>query len=487
MTPFDAGLLDDAPAGILAVSLGGKVLAHNRSLQLWLGVPPEAETGALIGRDITEWLSPASKLLYETRIMPRLLETGRMREIVIDIKTSEGRQQPFLLNAALGESANGDTIVRLALVYAKGRIAFEKELVEARHQSEVAGERLVLLQEATSRLAVAQGLDDLGETLVAAGARATQAGWTSVRLERTVGGGMASDVWTWGTTPAGTVHEGEFVAEQLVCRNLEELRARTPDAESLVAAGVEALVITPILGAPVHSPDHAEGVGPHAPPVVVGEISCWFRRPRTLDAEVLETLLALAAQAERVIDHLELQERIRHRALHDGLTGLANRVLLEEQLEQMLTLARRSGAPQAVLFLDLDGFKAINDKLGHAVGDEVLCTVADRLRVTCRSSEVVSRLGGDEFVVVASGLDEQGAAQLAGRIWEAIRAPLEGSAHGSPLSSSIGVIFWDPAETLATPTAEELLSAADTAMYEVKRSGKDAVFLRSWTPESPQT
>lgn len=472
MTLTPEELFDGAPVALLAVNLNGEVLTHNEGLTAWLGHDGDLTEQVMRGRNLVEWLSPASRLLYETRIMPVLLETGSVREAILEARDRHGRLRSVLFNARLRSVASGEQVVFIAVVDAADRIAFERQLVEARRSAEVAHQRLAVLQEATSRIALAQGTADLGEVLVAAAARATQAGWAAVRIE-TAADAPEERTAVWGTAPGGMPEAGSpggGTAEQLVCRGPEEIRIRFPEqAAALAAEGVEALVVTPIV----------RGSGEDTR--VLGAIHCWFRRNRALDEETLETLRALAAQAELVIDHLNLQERLRHRALHDALTGLPNRVLFEERLAQLLAASERAGEPCAVLFLDLDGFKAINDRLGHAVGDEVLRVVAERLRATCRAGETVSRLGGDEFVIAASGAGEAGATELARRVWAAIRAPLAGAAEGSPLSSSIGAMCWDPAVSGPAPTAERLVAAADAQMYEVKHGGKDAVSVRTWS------
>lgn len=472
MTLTPEELFDGAPVALLAVNLNGEVLTHNEGLTAWLGYEGDLAEQVMRGRNLVEWLSPASRLLYETRIMPILLEAGSVREAILEARDRQGRLRSVLFNARLRTIASGERVVFIAVVDAADRIAFEQQLVEARRSAEVAHQRLAVLQEATSRIALAQGTADLGDVLVAAAAQATQAGWTAVRIEAAGDAPEEDRITGWGSAPGGGsgLELPTGAAEQVVCRGPEEIRRRFPDrAAALAAEGVEALVVTPIV--------RGSGEGAR----VLGAIQCWFRRTRTLDEETLETLRALAAQAELVIDHLNLQERLRHRALHDALTGLPNRLLFEERLAQLLAASERAGEPCAVLFLDLDGFKAINDRLGHAVGDDVLRIVAGRLRATCRAGETVSRLGGDEFVIAAAGAGEAGATELAHRVWAAIRTPLDGPAEGSPLSSSIGVMCWDPAAAGPAPTAAQLVSAADASMYEVKHGGKDAVSVRAWS------
>lgn len=471
---LDQDLLWESPVALLAVDMNGEVLAHNHALQRW--IDGTGDTGRLVGRNLVEWLTPAARLLYETRVLPQLFETGRAREIVLELRASDGTARPTLCNADLRSSPSGTRVVHIAAFDASARIAFERELVTARHEAELAHERLTVLHGATSALAVAAGLDDLGAALVAAAARATNAAWTRVTLLDYEDSGSGSGLRSWGSAPPTEVERRSLPehAAQLVCHDPDELVACDPEAaERLAGDGVEAIVLTPIV----------REVSDERP--VFGEIRCWFRRPRALDAYELETLRSIAAQAERVLEHLQLQDQLRHRALHDGLTGLPNRVLLSEQLERALIGAVRSGESCAVLFLDLDGFKAINDGAGHGAGDEVLKTVAERLRANSRRADTVGRLGGDEFVVVATGLSESDATELAGRVREAIRVPLEGAAAGWPLSTSVGVIHWNPVlrgdgEAAGLPSAAELLAGADAAMYAAKRGGKDAVVLRRW-------
>ena len=166
-------------------------------------------------------------------------------------------------------------------------------------------------------------------------------------------------------------------------------------------------------------------------------------------------------------------------ALHDALTGLPNRRLLEDRIETTLQHASRNQHKAAIMYLDLDGFKAINDTYGHAYGDEVLKIVAQRLVATSRKEDTVARLGGDEFMIVLGEVHELDDAQgPAAKLVEAVSEPFFINDLTLRLSVSIGIsIFPDDAETV-----EALISIADYALYEAKRGGKNRFCATSALP-----
>ena len=162
------------------------------------------------------------------------------------------------------------------------------------------------------------------------------------------------------------------------------------------------------------------------------------------------------------------EDDLTHRANHDDLTGLSNRTYLNDALGRALVRAGRTGVPMALLFLDLDHFKSVNDTYGHEVGDAVLQAVAQRLVRAVRPTDLVARLGGDEFVVVAEEVgDVQHAAEIARRLLAACEAPLEAACAEVRVTPSIGLV-------LSTPDTEAgaLLRAADAAMYRAKERGR---------------
>jgi diguanylate cyclase (GGDEF)-like protein/PAS domain S-box-containing protein len=170
------------------------------------------------------------------------------------------------------------------------------------------------------------------------------------------------------------------------------------------------------------------------------------------------------AAARDVTDRMWLERQ----ALHDPLTKLPNRLLLMDRAHQALARLHRSRGPIAVLFIDLDGLKAINDSLGHAAGDHMLVSVAERLSATLRDSDTVARLGGDEFVILAEDLgSDREALQVAERVVRALEAPFHVGSSAVEMYASVGVSVSRDAG--ADP--EDLLREADVAMYRAKRAG----------------
>ncbi len=160
----------------------------------------------------------------------------------------------------------------------------------------------------------------------------------------------------------------------------------------------------------------------------------------------------------------------------DPLTGVYNRAALHSGFQREWKLARRQDLPLSILVLDIDHFKKINDSYGHAAGDEVLVKIADCLRKTVRSSDMIFRYGGEEFVILLSNTHPKGAELLAERLRLAIRSiDCRDIAQGLRITASIGVATLNPVEE----TAEQLLKRADEALYQAKRQGRDQVVMAS--------
>ncbi len=201
----------------------------------------------------------------------------------------------------------------------------------------------------------------------------------------------------------------------------------------------------------------------------VGLIEVTSARPGAFDARAVELATMLAGEAAMALENARLYEEIRHQALHDGLTGLANRVLFRDRVEHAVDRNRRAGGQLAVLFIDLDDFKTLNDSHGHARGDEVLAIAAGRVRDVLRPADTAARLGGDEFAVLIEDIvDEADALAVATRLAEALRQPIAFGHLVLRVAASIGVAIGSP----TGETADDLLRNADVAMYAAKGSSR---------------
>ncbi len=164
------------------------------------------------------------------------------------------------------------------------------------------------------------------------------------------------------------------------------------------------------------------------------------------------------------------EEKIALLARTDGLTGLANRATFNERLQQTYAATRRGGAPFAVLYLDLDHFKNVNDTLGHPAGDQLLCQMADRLRTSIRETDLVARLGGDEFAILQSDIsDLASAGTLAAKILEMLSQPYVIDGNELHLTVSIGISPFLP----GTASPDVMMSQADMALYRAKDEGRN--------------
>ncbi|WP_373529726.1 EAL domain-containing protein [Nostoc sp.] len=215
----------------------------------------------------------------------------------------------------------------------------------------------------------------------------------------------------------------------------------------------------------------------------LGLADCTFERHWSKHEE--STLLTLAASITGARQRQQAEEKIRYQALHDVLTGLPNRLLFNEMLGKTLSNAIRNGESLAVIFLDLDRFKVINDTLGHTLGDQLLQSVAQRLKDSLRKGDTVARWGGDEFIILlprVSNIEE--ITQVAQRILQMLEDAFHLQGHELYVSASLGIALLDH----NSPDAEILIQHADAALYHAKDQGRNnyqfySVSLNAKNPE----
>jgi diguanylate cyclase (GGDEF)-like protein len=224
---------------------------------------------------------------------------------------------------------------------------------------------------------------------------------------------------------------------------------------------LEQLSVTAVAAVPIRRHD-----------VVLGAAVAGFRDEVPYDVEhLLERSAAIADQAATALENARLLAQVRHQATHDDLTGLPNRVLFEDAARRALHHSRRSRQPVALLFVDLDGFKAVNDEHGHSAGDALLAEVASRLQSGLRGADVVARLGGDEFTVLLPGANAARALDVAQRLRVALGEPVEVAGSTVRVSACVGIGVAPDDGT----EYQDLLRAADGAMYRAKHLGRDRV------------
>ena len=211
--------------------------------------------------------------------------------------------------------------------------------------------------------------------------------------------------------------------------------------------------------------------------VIISEVS------RSAARDTADNILYFVSSERDITEERTLAEQLKHQALHDSLTGLANRALFEDRLAQAHSRVLRQGGLGAVLLLDLDDFKGVNDAHGHLVGDQLLAGIARRFELVTRSTDTLSRFGGDEFLYLAEGIGSVAEAEeVASRLINVLAEPFTFSNINFEQHASVGVIVWD--NTCVNPS--ELIQKADVAMYEAKRlnRGRYSLFTPSMHQEA---
>ena len=458
-------LYEHAPCGYLTLSTSGVVLSANATALGWAGL----ERSQVVGRPVVRVLTPASRLTWETRIAPELGLHGRIDSAELAVRGTAGTDVPVLVSCVVRAPVEGAAeVVRLVAFPAGQRFAYEHELVRLRRASDRAEARMRVLHGVVADLAGARSPADAATRLTLALPRGCGASAATVwlhepdqrRLRRVAGSRAPDDLapelvrLDARALPAAAARASDVVAVE----SPEDCARRHPAvAAALADARAQAALAVPLV---------LDGA-------LLGVYGLSFTRARPFGDEELTMHRMIARTAAQVLHGAQLHAQLGHLALHDPLTGLPNRTLFFDRVDQALTRSSRGGKPVALLMLDLDGFKLVNDGLGHAAGDHVLVEVARRLRAAVRGSDTVARLGGDEFVVLCEDAGQPQAVALATKLEQAVRQPVDVDGDEAIVTTSVGVAVHAPAVDAAATDGTELLRAADAAMYEAKSRGKD--------------
>jgi diguanylate cyclase (GGDEF)-like protein/PAS domain S-box-containing protein len=465
MTDFNA-----APCGLLVTDTDDVVTRVNRTFLAWTGYD-EAE---VLGRPFHDLLDAGSQAFYGTGFGDRLWAESELRAVLLKLVRADGSDLPILVNSRVSAADDGSEVIRIAVFDGTAREEFEREMLTAKRAAEASASSVRLLQEAATQFLGARTEDQVAGILA-----------DMVRE-----GLVASDVAVVAYEPDGSNYRmlaGEHLRPLLrVVRETrpEGPRALRPDETVLIHDLEEAYARSQELGDLIRAERAAafSAIAITDGDDLLGAFACLFGRPREFGANTLELHRALAKQAGLAFSHVWLQQRIREQASVDQLTGVANRTAIDELSEEAFAAAVLAERPLSLIFLDLDGFKAINDQFGHRAGDRVLHVAAERIMSSVREDDKVGRFGGDEFLIVCEGADQQGAIAVAERIAAVVREPIEGLPPEFHVTASIGIATAMPGET-RYDSAEAMTRGADFAMYASKRAGRDRIAGdESWSP-----
>ena len=461
-----AELYDHAPCGLLSSTPDGIVTEVNATLLRWTG----HSRASVLGAPFEQLLTTGSRLFYETRYLPILRLAGEVREAALTLHCVSGASLPVLVNSTtrFGTDATPQ-LVHTAIFDSTQRHNLERELLHARRAAEASETHVRALQDASTAFGICDSEEAVATALEHSARQASRATAAAVLLFDDAGGVRLAAgrhpllEGSPGIAEGGPEAEALSNGRAVTIVSDDDAAARFPDVvDALRAARVEALSTVPIIGMER----------------TLGLLTCFYGRQRNFDDDSLALQSALALQAAQVFERVSLHAELANLALYDSLTGLANRSLLQHSLNAALLLAERHGSRLAVIFMDLDGFKAVNDGLGHLAGDAVLEEVARRLREAVRGSDTLARFGGDEFVVICEDIGVDEAQGLAERIRLAVRQPLTGIGAAFAVTVSVGIALHAPLDGL-TLSANELLKAADSAMYASKCAGRDHITMAS--------
>ena len=453
MNPDERGWFGHAPCGLVATTLDGVIVDANETFLTWTGFAHDD----VVGRPFAALLDPGSRIFFETRHAQMMHLQQTVEEVALTLVRADEGLMPALVNGVRDDTAG---VVRFAVFKAAERVQYERELLSARRTAEYSEQRVRILQEMSSLFDVSATDDDVAASFATAAREAFDARETAVVLFRDDG----EVVLVAGSNPL----EG-LVAPIPALRGTPDVRiVNAHDGHESFPELADAMRLTR-LSSITATPLIADGQR-------LGLLVCFFSRRTEFDERYIDLQQALGRQASQTLTRLRLQRRLAFLALHDQLTGVANRQLLQVELDAAIENADGTGEPLAVLFLDIDDFKSINDAFGHMAGDEILVEIASRLHSSVRSGDVVGRIGGDEFVAICTNADAAVSALVAERILAVTRAPIPVDDGVISASVSVGASIYRPGVD-PRPTSSQLLRRADAAMYTSKRAGKDRVTL----------
>ena len=436
-----------APCALVELRPDGSLVDGNELFSEWTGLAPEQYDGRRLSDLVDEPENTARAVNDQT--------TGPegARTLMVRLLHADGSSRPVLISWR----REGDRVIA-ALFDATKREEFENRIAREHSLAARQERRLNLLLRSAVGFADAMDEGALAEELAAVARDAYAATSAAVLLVDESG----QVTITAGSTPLIAEAQGQLLSEQALrlrsVMTFPDIRTArgipAPLVERLSAIGVVGLLVAPI----VH--EYTQ----------MGLLAVFFDHERQFDGEAAPLAEALTSQAGQVMTRIELAKQLQRSAMLDEITGLPNRRLFEEQVHR----SAQSDDLVGVAFIDLDGFKAVNDTLGHDAGDRVLREVARRIQSVVRERDSVARFGGDEFVAVWTVHDLASAEKVAERIRAAVAVPYDLPAE-LPISASVGLAV---SRVRPEPeVADRLVRVADQAMYRAKNEGGNRVVM----------
>lgn len=406
-----ADLYDNAPCGYYSIDATGKFVELNALTLSWLGCAREDVLNQL---GPTDFFSAQGRESF-AKNLPIFLREGKIGPLEFELISRDGMHRWVSVTATAVRDASGEFLRSRSVMYDVSELHHARAQYRqlAAEQAAMLDNELVAIVKLKNRVAV----------------------WKNKALERLFG----------------------YTHEELIHQPSRMLYADEATYQDVGASAYAAIAAGGHVQRQVQM-RHKDGR------IIWVDLSGFLISPETGETMWLMTDITALK---------ELQARTEHVAFHDALTGLPNRLLLSDRLVQALALCHRQDEAALVCYLDLDGFKAVNDQHGHVAGDVVLQATSRRLQACLRASDTVARLGGDEFVILISPLasEQEGRAVLQ-RLIKVVAEPIDiGEVTCVSVSASIGVAAY-PADGA---TADELLQRADRSMYESKRQGKNQI------------
>ena len=406
-------LYDHAPCGYHSLDAEGVIVKMNNTELQWLGYSREEVTGR---KKLTDFLTPSSVGIFQDRF-PEFKKLGFIRDLELEVSGKDGVIRNWLVNSTAIYDANGDFSMTRSSVF---DISNRKKMQEKIAMAE------------TNLRAIIDNVPFL--------------------------------IWMKDT-------EGRFVTvnraflESTGLKNMDEIVGKTD------------LDLWPAELADKYRADDIEIMNKRMQKQTEERsmdqgMATWVETTKTPVISVDGTLLGIAGFARDITSIKLSQEQVQHLAHHDTLTGLPNRTLLNDRLRQALATARRDKSRLALIFLDLDKFKPINDTYGHHIGDLVLKAASKRMQECVRESDTVARFGGDEFMVLLPEIGgEHDARGVAEKIRQALSRPFHIAEHQFEISSSLGIAIYPQ----HGKNEIQLIKCADMAMYYAKSAGRNTV------------